>query len=389
MKRELEVPRPGWMMGEEQQRTIKEPSEEVGGKPSWLEDEEKKRLEEENQREFIKQLQLRCAMLDDEEKLGLLKRVHHLEEVIVQTKSANEKMAEENGKIAKENEDLRRMLRSMVGKQEILKESHEEPPEAERKFFTPEGEKVEGRKLEERLEEEARQESMKKGPESTSQVELMMRMMSSMQKMIEKGEGRREEMGEIESVRTGQIDLPKLPEWNVESAPLDLGDWMTQVEPIMGDLTATSHEWWSKILQESRRWYLEHQRLGPLEKVEHKPVASEELSAPRWSRLERRATSLLLAALPESQKEEMIATKTLHPLGITSKLMVIYQPGGLSEKGIILRNLESPQEAPTLAAGLAIEKVVEVEEQGDGSWCSIARCYHPCERPQPHHQEDP
>ena len=82
-------------------------------------------------------------------------------------------------------------------------------------------------------------------------------------------------------------------------------------------------------------------------------MASEELSAPRWSRLERRATSLPLAALPESQKEEMIATKTLHPLGITSKLMVIYQPGGLSEKGIILRNLESPQEAPTRAAGLA------------------------------------
>ena len=103
MKMELEVPRPGWMMGEEQQRTIKEPSEEVGGKPSWLEDEEKKRLEEESQREYIKQLQLRCAMLDDEEKLNLLRRVHHLEEVIVQTKSANEKMAEENGKIAEEN----------------------------------------------------------------------------------------------------------------------------------------------------------------------------------------------------------------------------------------------------------------------------------------------
>jgi len=163
MKRELEVPRPRWTTGEEQQKTIKEPSEEVGGKPSWLEDEEKKRLEEESQREYIKQLQLRCAMLDDEEKLGLLKRVHRLEEVIVQTKSANEKIAEENGKMAKENEDLRRMLRSMVGKQEILKESHEEPPEAERKFFTPEGEKVEGRKLEERLEEEARQVSMKKG----------------------------------------------------------------------------------------------------------------------------------------------------------------------------------------------------------------------------------
>ena len=32
--------------------------------------------------------------------------------------------------------------------------------------------------------------------------------------------------------------------------------------------------------------------------------------------------------------------------------MVIFQPGGLSEKGIILRNLENPQEAGSLAAAL-------------------------------------
>ena len=47
-----------------------------------------------------------------------------------------------------------------------------------------------------------------------------------------------------------------------------------------------------------------------------------------------------------------MATKTLNPLGILSKLMVQYQPGGLSEKGIILKNLESPAEASSLSTAL-------------------------------------
>ena len=55
-------------------------------------------------------------------------------------------------------------------------------------------------------------------------------------------------------------------------------------------------------------------------------------------RLERRASSLLLAALPDGQKEEMVATKNLSPLAMITRLMTIYQPGGLSEKAIILNS---------------------------------------------------
>ena len=71
----------------------------------------------------------------------------------------------------------------------------------------------------------------------------------------------------------------------------------------MGDLTTSSHEWWSKLVEEAKGWYLNHQKLGPLERLDHRPLPSMELSAPRWGRLERRATSLLLAALPDPQKE--------------------------------------------------------------------------------------
>ena len=51
----------------------------------------------------------------------------------------------------------------------------------------------------------------------------MMRMMSSMQKMIGKGEGKREDVGEVEAVRNCQIDLPRLPDWNVESGTVGSG----------------------------------------------------------------------------------------------------------------------------------------------------------------------
>lgn len=44
----------------------------------------------------------------------------------------------------------------------------------------------------------------------------------------------------------------------------------------------------------------------------------------------------------------MIATQSLSPLAIVAKLMVAYQPGGLAEKGIVLRALEQREEAESL-----------------------------------------
>ena len=136
------------------------------------------------------------------------------------------------------------------------------------------------------------------------------------------------------------------------STPGPIGDWVAQIEHIMGDLTSSSSIWWSTLLGEAKAWYEEHQTLGPLEKLSYKPVASSSLAKTKWTRLDRRVTSLMLAALPQSAREEMVATKTLNPLGILSKLTVQYQPGGLSEKGIILKSLESPAEASTLSTAL-------------------------------------
>jgi hypothetical protein len=65
--------------------------------------------------------------------------------------------------------------------------------------------------------------------------------------------------------------------------------------------------------------------------------------------LERRSSTLLLMAVQELQREELISSKQLTVLSIICRLLVIYQPGGLAEKALILRSLELPAEAVNLS----------------------------------------
>ena len=53
-------------------------------------------------------------------------------------------------------------------------------------------------------------------------------------------------------------------------------------------------------------------------------------------------------AVPEGQREDLISSKRLSALGIVCQLLVIYQPGGLAEKELILRSLEQPAETTGL-----------------------------------------
>ena len=54
----------------------------------------------------------------------------------------------------------------------------------------------------------------------------------------------------------------------------------------------------------------------------------------------------------ESVGDEMIATNTVSAYGATCRHLVVYQPGGLGEKGVVLRALEEPVEAATIPEAL-------------------------------------
>ena len=157
---------------------------------------------------------------------------------------------------------------------------------------------------------------------------------------------------EVEVVKSSVNELPKLPEWRAETAPLDLTDWFLTIEPAMGDLSDGSQQWWEGMLRSARMWYAEHLEKTPLERVTHLPEVPPELKEARYQRLEKRATALLMAAIPGNQQEEVVAGKDVSTMNILGRLMLSYQPGGLSEKSAILAALDSPEEASTLASAV-------------------------------------
>ena len=187
----------------------------------------------------------------------------------------------------------------------------------------------------------------------------MLKLMQGMQRMQEQllahrgktakegGDGHDEEM------LRGGVELHQLPEWSPDTAPVDLQDWLLLVDPQMCDLSSSSHEWWAMTLETTRKWYQLHQSMKPIEKLQHQVTLPAELQQTKWKRLERRASNLLLRALPESQREDIIAGKDLSVLAILAKLMVNYQPGGGQEKAAVLSALELPIEAGTIGDAIA------------------------------------
>ena len=150
-------------------------------------------------------------------------------------------------------------------------------------------------------------------------LDIMLKLMEGMQQMqrqiLDHGASKRsrsEERDEesMEYVRYNQ-EMPKLPEWDPETAPIDFSDWLLVLTPVVGDLSATSSEWWAIVLEAAKKWYEDHMQMSPLERLDHQALEPPEMKRHKWGRLEKRVSNLLLAALPPSQKEEVIAAKDL------------------------------------------------------------------------------
>eukprot|EP00435_Cladocopium_sp_Y103_P014376 s2934_g3.t1 len=92
----------------------------------------------------------------------------------------------------------------------------------------------------------------------------------------------------------------------------------------MADLSTSSEQWWSVMMNAVTTWYGHHMTLTPIQRLSHHPSMPEELKAKKWGRLERRAASFLMSALPEPLKEEIVASKSVTTLGILPKAMLQY-----------------------------------------------------------------
>ena len=146
-----------------------------------------------------------------------------------------------------------------------------------------------------------------------------------------------------ETVKPGTTTLPPLPAVRVETASVDIMDWLEMLTSPMSDLSDGSGLWWERVKSTATRSYVEWAQASPMERLRISPPRNESLETGKWSRVNSRASSMLMLALAEGVRSEMVARRlTGSTTSILYRLMTLYQPAGEEEKMRILRNLQEP-----------------------------------------------
>ncbi|CAE7342039.1 GIP, partial [Symbiodinium sp. CCMP2456] len=109
-------------------------------------------------------------------------------------------------------------------------------------------------------------------------------------------------MGKTDSkdvdLKIGNLELPTMPDFGPEAA-VAYSDWLYEVEQAVGGL-----------------------------------------SDPKWSRLERRVLTMMLASLQKTAKEDAVTHRISTVTGLLYRLHVLYAPGSSAERASILRQLD-------------------------------------------------
>ena len=174
-----------------------------------------------------------------------------------------------------------------------------------------------------------------------------------------------------ETVKPGTNNLAELPDvrGGAQSALL-FQDWVEVTSSVMADISEQSGSWWRAVMLVVEAAYVRWLSATPLERLAIGPEGTEDLIDSRWTRLNARVTSLLLAAMGSELKSDMISQRiTQNTPKMMFRLFTWYQPGGSAEREEVLRRLQVPQEFVE-SGGTIREALKEVREWP--RW--LARC---------------
>ena len=166
---------------------------------------------------------------------------------------------------------------------------------------------------------------------------------------------KREEDGSPEQAKSSVASLPTLKAPQGDLAGVQLQDWLALVSTCMQDLSAGSGLWWQEVLQRVSSAYMTWLAATPLERLQVQPAQDDPLTAGKWTRVNARACTLVLGAVDESLKEDLVSRRaTTSIISMLFRLHTVYQPGGPHERSRILRALQEPQSPENLSQALAL-----------------------------------
>ena len=127
-----------------------------------------------------------------------------------------------------------------------------------------------------------------------------------------------------------------------------LQDWIEVIDGPLRDISDSSSWWWDAVKERAQESYRKWVASGPYERLALKPPTADDLEKGKYSRLSTRTAGMMLQAMAEPVRTEMVARAiTRSPVALLFRLCTMYQPGGESEKAYILQYLVSPPKAQT------------------------------------------
>ena len=155
-----------------------------------------------------------------------------------------------------------------------------------------------------------------------------------------------------EAVKPGTPALPLLKEDCSDTSCVDVMDWLEVIDGPMSDLSDSSAAWWKRVMAEAHKAYSTWSLASPLDRLSVAPEISD-MEDGKFSRLNSRAAAMVVAALHDSVRQEVVARRLTGPtVRLIFRILTLCQPGGEGEKLKILQNLQSPN--PECEAGKAV-----------------------------------
>ena len=139
-------------------------------------------------------------------------------------------------------------------------------------------------------------------------------------------------------------ELPKLVQADLSNSAVVCGNWLAQIRQIFQGLSPSADVWFASVEGAASRGYSQWLTADPLGRISLDPGAITAMyDTVKFQRVESRAVSLLLAALPQAIKDDVIMNRWLSSSSILFRVMCLYQPGGSSERALLLSQLVQPE----------------------------------------------
>ena len=184
-------------------------------------------------------------------------------------------------------------------------------------------------------------------PESVSDLQKLTAVLEGAFKANRSGDSRVEDVKAVP-------DLPRLEikDNEKELTPLIAGDWLAVISPSLRDLSAHASQWWQEVQDAAHTYYGKWLESSPIDRLLMRPERPGRFEVGQFVRVEQRAISLLLKAVPGQVKEDVVAMRKMTSIEIIGTILTTYQPGGLRERSALLRYLTSPESSKTVAEAL-------------------------------------